>query len=69
MPVGIAVRKSGKARGDVSLPVHREDEGELINRAWEIHVPERARKLEGSECCSAAGLHLIIEDQKGSQPV
>ena len=68
MLVGIAVRKTGKARRGVSLPVHREDEGELIDEAWETH-PERARKLEGSECCGAAGLDLIIEDQKGGQPV
>ena len=67
MLVGIAVRKTGKARCGVSLPVHREDEGELIDRAWETHVPERARKLEGSECCGAAGLDLIIEDQKAGQ--
>ena len=65
MLVGIAVRKTGKARCGVSLPMHREDEGELIDRALETHVPERARKLEGSECCGAAGLDLIIEDQKG----
>src|SRR5690349_13588574 len=43
MPVRIAVREAGKARRDVSFPAHREDEGELIDRAWEIHVPERAR--------------------------
>jgi hypothetical protein len=60
--VGIAVRKTSKARCGVSLPVHREDEGELIDRAWEIHVPDRSRKLEGSERCGAAWLDLIIED-------
>ena len=65
MLVGIAVRKTGKARCGVSLPVRREDEGELIDRAWEIHVPERAREFEGSERRGAAGLDLIIEDQKG----
>ena len=69
MLVGIAVRKTGKARRGVSLPAYRENEGELIDRARETRVPERARKLEGSECCGAAGLDLIIEDQKGGQPV
>jgi hypothetical protein len=59
--VGIAVRETGKARRGVSLPVHREDECELIDRAREVH-PERARKLEGSEGCCAAGVDLTIED-------
>ncbi len=68
MLVGIAVCKARKACCGVSLPVHREDERDLIDRAWETH-PERARKLEGSEGCGAAGLDLIIEDQKPGQPV
>ncbi len=42
MLVGIAVRKSRKARCGVSFPPYREDEGEPIDRAWEIH-PERTR--------------------------
>ena len=50
MLVGIAVRKTCEARCCFSLPAHREDEGELIDRAWGDRVPERARKLEGSEC-------------------
>ena len=33
-----------------------------------IH-PGCARKVEGSACCGAAGLDLIIEDQKAGQPV
>ena len=67
MLVGIAVGKTGKARCGVSLPMHREDEGELIDRAWKTHVPERARKLEGSEGCGAARLDLTVEDQKAGQ--
>ena len=63
MLVGIAVRKTGKARCGVSFPLRREDEGELMDRAREIH-PECARKLEGSGCCGAAGLDLIIEDRE-----
>src|SRR5271166_984905 len=69
MLVGIAVRKSDKARCSVSLPVHREDEGELIDRVWELQMPERVRKLEGSERRGAAWLDLIIEDQKAGQVV
>jgi len=37
MLVGIAIHKAGKARRGVSLPVHREDEGELIDRAVETN--------------------------------
>jgi hypothetical protein len=49
MLIDIAVRETGKARCGVSFPMHREDECEIIDRALETHVPERARKLEGSE--------------------
>jgi hypothetical protein len=66
MLLGIGVCKTGEARGGVSFPANGEDEGELIDRAWQTH-PERARKLEGSECRGKAGLDLIIEDQKGGQ--
>ncbi len=69
MRICIAVRKTGKARRGVGLPAHRVNEGELIDRACETRVPKRARKLEGPECCGAAGLDLIIEDEKGGRPV
>jgi hypothetical protein len=64
MLVGIAVSKSGKARCGIGLPLPREDQGELTDRARETQVPERAGKFERSECRGAAGLDLIIEDQK-----
>ena len=66
--VGMAGRKSGKARCAVSLPLHRENKGEVIAEAWEIH-PKRARKLEGATRCDASRLDLIIEEQKGGQPL
>jgi hypothetical protein len=69
MPVGIAVREAGKARSSANLPVHCEDEGELIHRSGKTRVPERARKLEGSECYGASVLDLIVEEQKGGQVV
>ena len=69
MLIGIAVRKAGKPRCGISLPVRREDEGELIDRVREIHVAECARKPEGSECGGTAGRDLIIKDQKGGQRV
>ena len=51
MLVGITVRKSGKARCGLSLPMGREDEGELIDQAWEPTFPS-AR--ESSKALSAA---------------
>ena len=40
----------------------------MIAEAWEIH-PKRARKLEGAARCDASRLDLIIEEQKGGQPL
>ena len=68
-PVGIARRKTGKARCGISFAVRREDQGELIDRVGEMHVPERAREFEGSEGGGVAEFDLIIEDQKAGQPV
>jgi hypothetical protein len=69
MPVGVAVCEAGKARSGISFAVRREDQGELIDRVGEMHIPERTRKFEGSEGGGVAEFDLIIEDQKAGQPV
>jgi hypothetical protein len=69
MLVRIAVCKTRKTPCGVSLPLHREDEGQLVHGAGEARVSERPRQLECPECCSAARLELIVEDHEGRQRV
>ena len=68
MRIGIGVCKTGKARRGVGVPARREDERELMYRAWETRVPKRARKPEVSERRDATSLDLTVEDEKGGRP-
>ena len=66
MLIDIAVRDTGKARCGVSFPMHREDECEIIDRALETHVPERARKLESSKALRAPFMTVAPQINKSS---